>query len=127
LVSEPGETEGKEKGEGSLSILIVPREKWRTNRGSHRVGKGDVGLRKLWLGNTRREDTEPKMEVLTKQLQIAELAAARPEVSFTSLNHYLDMDWMKDAYRRTRRESAPGVDGKTMEEYGKELEAISRS
>jgi RNA-directed DNA polymerase len=67
------------------------------------------------------------MEVLTKQLQIAKLAAARPEVSFTSLNHYLDMDWMKDAYRRTRRESAPGVDGKTMEEYGKELEAISRS
>ena len=63
------------------------------------------------------------MEVLTKQLQIAELAAARPEVSFTSLNHYLDMDWMKDAYRRTRRESAPGVDGKTMEEYGKELES----
>ena len=63
------------------------------------------------------------MEVLTKQLQIAELAAARPEVSFTSLNHYLDMDWMKEAYRRTRRESAPGVDGKTMEEYGKELES----
>ena len=63
------------------------------------------------------------MEVSTKQLQIAELAAARPEVSFTSLNHYLDMDWMKEAYRRTRRESAPGVDGKTMEEYGKELES----
>ena len=63
------------------------------------------------------------MEVSTKQLQIAELAATRPEESFTSLNHYLDMDWMKEAYRRTRRESAPGVDGQTMEEYGKELES----
>ena len=63
------------------------------------------------------------MEVLTKQLQIAELAAARREESFSSLNHYLDMDWMKEAYRRTRRESAAGVDGKTMEEYGKELES----
>ncbi len=30
---------------------------------------------------------------------------------------------MKEAYRRTRRESAPGVDGQTMEEYGKELES----
>src|ERR1700693_3279398 len=59
-----------------------------------------------------------RMEVSTKQLQIAELAATRPEESFTSLNHYLDMDWMKEAYRRTRRESAPGVDGQTMEEYG---------
>ena len=56
---------------GSLSILIVPREKWRTNRGSHRVGKGDVGLRKLWMGNTIRADAEPKMDVPTKQLQIA--------------------------------------------------------
>src|ERR1700726_2688685 len=63
------------------------------------------------------------MEVSTKQLQIAELAATRPEESFTSLNHYLDMDWMKEAYRRTRRESAPGVDEQTMEEYGKELES----
>src|SRR6202162_5421904 len=63
-----------------------------------------------------------RMEVSTKQLQIAELAATRPEESFTSLNHYLDMDWMKEAYRRTRRERAPGVDGQTMEEYGKELE-----
>jgi hypothetical protein len=63
------------------------------------------------------------MEVSTKQLQIAELAATRPEQSFTSLNQYLDMDWMKEAYRRTRRESAPGVDRQTMEEYGKELES----
>jgi RNA-directed DNA polymerase len=63
------------------------------------------------------------MEVSTKQLQIAELAAARPEESLTSLNQYLDMDWMKEAYRRTRRESAAGVDGQTMEEYGKELES----
>src|ERR1700726_4733026 len=30
-----------------------------------------------------------RMEVSTKQLQIAELAATRPEESFTSLNHYL--------------------------------------
>jgi RNA-directed DNA polymerase len=63
------------------------------------------------------------MEVSTKQLQIAELAAARPEESLTSLNQYLDMDWMKEAYRRTRRESAAGVDGQTMEEYGRELES----
>ena len=29
MVSEPRETEGKEKGEGSLSILIVLTEGWR--------------------------------------------------------------------------------------------------
>jgi hypothetical protein len=29
MVTEPRETEGKEKGEGSLSILIVLLERWR--------------------------------------------------------------------------------------------------
>ena len=33
---------------------------------------------------------------------------------------------MKEAYRRTRRESAAGVDGKSMELYGKELESNLR-
>lgn len=62
------------------------------------------------------------MDVLTKQQQIAELAAAKPGVGFTSLNHYLDMDWFKEAYRRLRSDSAPGVDGQTVEAYGKDLE-----
>jgi RNA-directed DNA polymerase len=62
------------------------------------------------------------MDVLTKQQQIAQLAAAKPEVGFTSLNHYLDMDWFKEAYRRLRSDSALGVDGQTVEAYGKDLE-----
>jgi hypothetical protein len=44
VVSVPRETEGKEKGEGSLSILIVPiesREIWTAE--SRGVGKGDAG------------------------------------------------------------------------------------
>jgi RNA-directed DNA polymerase len=63
------------------------------------------------------------MDVSTKQQRIAQLAVEKPEVSFTSLNHYLDLDWMKEAYHRTRRESAPGIDGQTMAEYGKDLES----
>jgi RNA-directed DNA polymerase len=62
------------------------------------------------------------MDVLTKQQQIAKLAAAKPGVGFTSLNHYLDMDWFKEAYRRLRSDSAPGVDGQTVKAYGKDLE-----
>jgi RNA-directed DNA polymerase len=63
------------------------------------------------------------MDVSTKQQRIAQVAVEKPEVSFTSLNHYLDLDWMKEAYHRTRRESAPGIDGQTMAEYGKDLES----
>src|SRR5919204_14131 len=45
-----------------------------------------------------------------------------PELSFTSLNHYLDLAWLYEAYRRTRKDGAPGVDGQTAEAYAEHLE-----
>lgn len=60
--------------------------------------------------------------VLTKQQRIAKLAEQMPELAFTSLNHHLDMEWMKEAYRRTRKDGAPGVDGETARDYEKDLE-----
>lgn len=62
------------------------------------------------------------MNVCTKQQRIAEHARNMPELAFTSLNHYLDMEWMKESYRRTRKDGAPGVDDQTAEEYEQELE-----
>ena len=63
------------------------------------------------------------MNVSTKQQRIAELAKRSPETSFTSLNHYLDLDWLEAAYRRLRKDSAPGYDAQTVQDYGEELEA----
>ena len=62
------------------------------------------------------------MDVLTIQQRIAKTAGEKPAESFTSLNHYLDLNWMKEAYHRLRIDSAPGVDGITVTEYGKNLE-----
>jgi RNA-directed DNA polymerase len=67
------------------------------------------------------------MNVSTKQQRIAELAKQRPEMRFTSLNHYLDVDWLREAYRQLRRDSAPGHDGQTVADYGKELETNLQS
>jgi RNA-directed DNA polymerase len=67
------------------------------------------------------------MNVSTKQQRIAALAQQQPEVSFTSLNHYLDVDWLREAYRRLRKESAPGHDGQTVADYGKDLETNLQS
>jgi RNA-directed DNA polymerase len=67
------------------------------------------------------------MNVSTKQQRIAELAKHRPEVSFTSLNHYLDVDWLREAYQRLRKDSAPGYDRQTVADYGKELETNLQS
>jgi retron-type reverse transcriptase len=67
------------------------------------------------------------MNVSTKQQRIAELAKQQPEMSFTSLNHYLDVDWLREAYRRLRQASAPGYDGQTVADYGQDLESNLQS
>jgi len=68
-------------------------------------------------------DAKESSNVYTKQQRIAELARIHPEVAFTSLAHYMDLDWMKEAFRRTRKDGAVGVDGVTGMEYGENLEA----
>jgi RNA-directed DNA polymerase len=45
--------------------------------------------------------------VSTKQERIAKLAAENPAMAFTSLNHYLDAEWLRYAYECTRKD---GVD-----------------
>jgi len=61
-------------------------------------------------------------DVLTKQRRIAYLARQSPEMAFTSLAYLMDIDWLKEAYRRTRKDGAVGVDGVTADEYEQELE-----
>jgi len=61
------------------------------------------------------------VNVSTKQRRIAELARIHREVSFTSLAYHMDMEWMREAYERTRKDGVVGVDGQTAEEYAKGL------
>jgi RNA-directed DNA polymerase len=60
--------------------------------------------------------------ISTRQQAIAKLARQAPELSFTSLNHHLDLAWLNEAYRRTRKDGAPGIDGQTAEAYAEHLE-----
>jgi len=65
----------------------------------------------------------PSLETIsTKLRRIAELAREAPERAFVSLGHNLDMDWMKEAYRRTRKDGAVGVDGQKARQYEQKLE-----
>ena len=60
--------------------------------------------------------------VSTKQERIAELAKQSPQRAFTSLAYLMDIDWLKEAYRRTRKDGAVGVDGVTAGEYEQDLQ-----
>jgi len=41
----------------------------------------------------------------------------------TSLHHLIDLEWMSEAYRLTRKDGAPGIDGVTAADYEANLEA----
>lgn len=60
--------------------------------------------------------------VSTKQERIAKLASSNSAMVLTSLNHYLDYEWVRCAYECTRKDGAVGVDGQTADEYAANLE-----
>jgi RNA-directed DNA polymerase len=65
--------------------------------------------------------------VSTKQERIATLARQSPEMGFTSLAYLMDLEWLHESYRRTRKDGAVGVDGQTAAEYEQDLEGNLRS
>ncbi len=67
------------------------------------------------------------VDVSTKRQRIAQLARERPETGFTSLAHLIDIEWLREAYRLTRKDGAVGVDGQTGEDYAADLEGNLKS
>jgi group II intron reverse transcriptase/maturase len=59
----------------------------------------------------------------TKRRWIAELARTKPKTALFSLHHVIDLEWMQEAYRLTRKDGATGVDGVTAVDYEANLEA----
>ena len=59
----------------------------------------------------------------TKRQWIAKQAREHPERVFTSLHHFIDLEWMFEAWTLTRKDGATGIDGRTADDYEKNLEA----
>src|SRR5271167_629872 len=64
--------------------------------------------------------------LLTKWHWIVELARKKPGTVLYSLNHVIDFEWMREAYIRTRKDGATGIDGVTAQDYEANLEANLR-
>jgi group II intron reverse transcriptase/maturase len=45
-----------------------------------------------------------------------------PGEALTSLSHHIDIDWLREAHRRTRKDGAAGVDEQTAADYATNLE-----
>jgi group II intron reverse transcriptase/maturase len=67
-------------------------------------------------------ETLSSQTVSTKIERIAKLAREMPNRPLTTLAHHIDADWLREAYRRTRKDGARGIDGQSAEQYVQGLE-----
>ena len=59
--------------------------------------------------------------VSTVQQRIASLAQRSPEFAFTSLAHFMTLEWLESAYHKTRKDGAAGIDDVTGQQYAENL------
>lgn len=69
------------------------------------------------------DETSDSEIVSTKTERIVKLAQQAPDMVIKTLAHHMDRSWLREAYRRTRKRGATGVDGQTAEEYAQQLES----
>ena len=67
-------------------------------------------------------ETQSSLDISTRLERIAKLAKEKPCVALMTLAHHIDVAWLREAYRRTRKGGAPGVDGQNAEQYAANLE-----
>lgn len=72
-------------------------------------------------------ETPSSTSISTKLERIAKLVKEMPGVPLNTLAHHIDIEWLHEAYRRTRKDGARGVDGQSAEQYAERLEENLRS
>jgi RNA-directed DNA polymerase len=61
-----------------------------------------------------------------KLQRVAQQAQRYPEMVFNNVSHLIDGEFLLEAYRQTRKSSAPGVDQVTAQQYADNLDANLR-
>jgi len=56
-------------------------------------------------------------------LRVREAAKKDKKARFTALLHHVTIEQLRNSYQSLKKQAAPGVDGMTWEEYGRDLEA----
>src|SRR5215472_15512933 len=106
---------------GSRSVFIVPLTAGNRARRDPREGRETSRGENRW--SETREGTLDPANLSTNRQRIADLARAKRGTALHSLHHVIDLEWMLEAYRLTRKDGAPGIDGATAADYEANLEA----
>jgi retron-type reverse transcriptase len=67
-------------------------------------------------------ETKGSPPISTRLEPIANLAEKFADSPLTTLAHHIDIDWVREAHRRTRKDGARGIDGQSADEYAADLE-----
>lgn len=67
------------------------------------------------------EEQNPTI-ISTKIARIEEVAKRTKGEPIVHLSHHIDVEWLREAYRRTRKDGGPGIDGVTGKAYGENLD-----
>jgi len=74
------------------------------------------------LGEGQRDRTQRRATLSPELLRVKEVAQRRPKVRFTSLAHLLTVERLRKAFHELDAAAAPGVEGMTKADYGRDLE-----
>lgn len=66
-------------------------------------------------------------DISTRVRRMANMARTYRGQALRSIHHVIDLDWLKEAYRRTRKDGAVGVDSRTAADYAQDLEGNLQS
>lgn len=135
LPSEPPNRQGLP---GARAHIETPRERTEQERPIGNRGKAGAGGRGetgapwgerpvgVGLSHSSEEPGEggckPTSGGSEGESRVEEVARRKPEAKFTSLAHYLTVALLGKAYEALEADAAPGVDGVTKKECGRDLE-----
>jgi RNA-directed DNA polymerase len=110
-------------GSGESNSCVVPAK--QPNK-SERTPAEAVEGRPLTKENTRQPNPcrTPSRESGSSGLErVREAARKDGKLKFTALLHHVSIDLLRESYYSLKKQAAPGVDGVTWQEYGRDREA----
>ena len=113
------ETKRRGKAVRDSERLVVPTKRGNCPEQDPAEGRGRHDTELL---EGAMPETQSSESVSTKLERIAKLAKEKPDAALTTLAHHIDVEWLREAHRRTRKGGAAGVDGRTSEAYEAGLE-----
>lgn len=120
---EVKETKRRGKGEQESEPPILPMKPGNPRPGDLVEGGGGRAAEPM---EGKMAESLCSGSISTRLRRIAELARGQPQRIWTSAAHAIDLEWMREAYRRTRKNGAPGVDGQAAQEYAMDLDTRLR-